>query len=425
MRIKNFKSIFLLVAIFSIFSGNLWAGEVLTWNDCVQEAVANHPDLVAAKAMLNQKKADKKITQSNALPQINADVIGKESQTAGRESAEAYSYSVTGRQLLFDGFKTSNAIKQANQNITADEYNYMVISSDVRLNLKQAFAGLLRAQKLILLTESIAQRRAQNLKLIKLRYEAGREHKGSLLTAQADLANAEFEVEQALRNLSLAKTTMGKALGWQKLEPVKVLGDFEKNESLEELPDFEFLADQTPLLKEFIAKKDAARFNLKSKKNDFFPEIYLNSSIGQSGSDWAPEDDDWMVGLSVSFPLFEGGNRIAEVSKAKAIMVEAKAEEQSGRDSILIALEKTWSAYQDTLGTVLVKKKFLEAAEERAKIANAQYSSGLIFFDDWIIIEDNLVETKKSYLNAQANVLIGEAQWVQAKGGILEYENAE
>ncbi|MBU1043196.1 MAG: TolC family protein [Candidatus Omnitrophica bacterium] len=423
MRIKNFKSIFLLVAIFFSFSENIWAAQVLTWNDCVQEAIAHHPDIVAAGAKLDQTKADKSIAKSNALPQINANAVGKESQTGGKENIEAYSYSISARQLLFDGFKTSNAIKQANQNITADEYNYMVISSDVRLNLKQAFSGLLKAQELILLTQSIAERRAQNLKLIKLRYQAGREHKGSLLTAEADLANAEFEVEQASRNLSLAQTTMVKALGWQKLEPIKVIGDFENNQSIAEIPDFEFLADQTPLLKEFVAKKDAARFNLKSKKNDFFPEIYLDSSIGQSGSDWAPEDDDWMVGVSVSLPLFEGGNRIAQVSKAKASMKQATAQEQSGRDSILIALEETWSAYQDALGTVLVKKKFLEAGEERAKIANAQYSSGLITFDDWIIIEDNLVETKKSYLNAQANVLVNEAQWVQAKGGILEYEN--
>ncbi|MFA7677794.1 MAG: TolC family protein, partial [Candidatus Omnitrophota bacterium] len=64
---------------------------------------------------------------------------------------------------------------------------------------------------------------------------------------------------------------------------------------------------------------------------------------------------------------------------------------------------------------------FLEAAQERSRIGGSQYSIGLINFDDWIILEDNLVSAKKSYLNAQADVLIAEAQWVQAKGGTLEY----
>jgi len=425
MKIKLLESAVFFVLIFFACVGNLLASEILSWNDCVKETIENHPDLVSAVAKLDQTRADKKITQSSALPQISSDLTAKKSQVAGRDSAKSYSYSVTGKQLLFDGAKTSNSIKVARENIKADEYNYMVTSSSVRLSLKSAFAELLRAKELVLLTRSIVERRDQNFKLIELRYEAGREHKGSLLTSEADLVNAEFEVEQALRNLSLAQTKMAKALGRQSVETVEISGDFEVDVSFEVKPDFELLADETPFLKELIAKKDAAQFNLGSKKSDFFPEIYFNSSIGKSGSEWFPSDNESMFGLSVSFPLFEGGSRLAQVSKAKASIAEATAQEQSGRDGVIVILEETWSAYQDTLGTVFVQKKFLKAAEERAKIANSQYSSGLTSFDDWIIIEDNLVDAKKSYLNAQANVLIGEAQWIQARGGMLEYENEE
>ena len=69
-----------------------------------------------------------------------------------------------------------------------------------------------------------------------------------------------------------------------------------------------------------------------------------------------------------------------------------------------------------------MQKKFLEAVNERAKIASAQYESGLISFDDWIIIENNLVTYKKSHLNAQADMLDAEAYWIQAIGGTLEYD---
>ncbi|HQP11114.1 MAG TPA: TolC family protein, partial [Candidatus Omnitrophota bacterium] len=56
-----------------------------------------------------------------------------------------------------------------------------------------------------------------------------------------------------------------------------------------------------------------------------------------------------------------------------------------------------------------------------AKIANAQYSSRLTTFNDWIIIEGNLVNAQKNYLDAQENLLVAEAYWVQAKGGTLDY----
>ena len=86
-----------------------------------------------------------------------------------------------------------------------------------------------------------------------------------------------------------------------------------------------------------------------------------------------------------------------------------------------MALEQTWAALQDSVGTVGVQKKFLDAAEERAKISEAQYSLGLIQFDNWTIIEDDLVNAKKTFLNAQANALLAEANWIQAKGETLEY----
>ena len=99
---------------------------------------------------------------------------------------------------------------------------------------------------------------------------------------------------------------------------------------------------------------------------------------------------------------------------------QAQAEAQSGRDSVILTLEETWTELQDAIDKVQVQKKFLEASEERAKIAQAQYSSGLILFDNWIIIENDLVKTKKSFLDAQANALIAEANWIQAKGGTLD-----
>ena len=110
---------------------------------------------------------------------------------------------------------------------------------------------------------------------------------------------------------------------------------------------------------------------------------------------------------------------MASIAKSESVYKETQSEERSGRDRVILTLEKNWKNFQDAVEWVLVKKKFLEAAKERAKIANAQYSTGLISFNDWIIIENNLVDAKKNYLNAEANSLEAKAYWIQAKGGTL------
>jgi len=403
---------------------NATAQDVFSWDDCLKEAKIKNPDLISAAQVLKQVEADKRIAQSVALPQVNSSLLGKKSKSAAStKQGDTYSYSVTAGQLLFDGFKTVNDIIAAEEDVKASSYNYKVASSNVRLNVRIAFVELLWAQELVLLTEDIAKRRKQNLELVRLRYEAGREHKGALLTAQADLAQADLEIEQAKRNLSLSQTKLIKAVGWERHFAIKVVGSFVVSDSGGDNLDFVYLADSTPFLKELISKKEAARFNLKSAKADFFPQIYANGSIGKSDSSWPPGNNrkEWSTSLSVSFPLFEGGSRFAKISKQQAKINQAQVDQRSGRDSVVVALEETWVNLQDAIGTAIVQKKFFEAALERAKIASSQYSSGLIGFDDWIIIEDNLVSAKKSYLNAQASMLIAEAKWIQAKGGTLEY----
>jgi outer membrane protein TolC len=84
-------------------------------------------------------------------------------------------------------------------------------------------------------------------------------------------------------------------------------------------------------------------------------------------------------------------------------------------------LEQTWAALQDAVDNVEVQRKSLIATEERSNIAQAQFSTGFISYDNWTIIEDNLVNAKSAFLDAQANALLAEANWVQAKGETLEY----
>jgi outer membrane protein TolC len=112
---------------------------------------------------------------------------------------------------------------------------------------------------------------------------------------------------------------------------------------------------------------------------------------------------------------------LAEVSKAKAELNQAQADQISKRDIVVFALEQAWKEWQDAIDKVTVEQQFLNAAEERARIAQSQYSTGLVSFDDWSIIEDNLVSAKKSLLTAKADALIAEASWIQAKGGTLNY----
>jgi outer membrane protein TolC len=396
------------------------ADESLTWEECVQEAKKNHPDLISAEAVVNQAQANQAIATSNILPQVSTEVRQSTSKASTKRS-DTYSYGVTAQQLLFDGLKTPYDIAAATKNVKSARYNYEATSADIRLRLRTAFIELLKAQQFITIAEDIAVRRKQNADLVQLLYDGGREHRGSLLTAQANLAEAEFEVTQAQRTITVAQRQLSKELGRMEVKPIQVTGNFDDINAKRGRPNFEALTASNPSLESLLAKKEAAKLSLKSAKAEFFPQVYANAQAGRSDSYWPPDNDEWSVGATLTFPLFEGGRRWANVSKAKAVLSQAQEDERSTRDSIALILEQTWTNWQNALNNIAVQKNFLQAAEERAKIAQAQYSNGLISFDNWIIIEDDLVRTKKSFLDAQANAFLAEAQWIQAEGGTLDY----
>lgn len=417
------KSIFIIpLLIMSTFS---FARDitVLSWSDCVREAARNNPDLAASLQNIRQYKALKWIAKSPFLPQITADSSANKSDNFSSElDRNKYDYSIQGEQLIFDGFKTYNDVKSAKENIAAAEFSSSIVASDVRYNLKKAFVELLKAQAMVPIADEIIQRRKQNLDMIRLRYESGREHEGSLLLAEANLKQAQYDLRKAKRDISVAQYELRTRMGWENNIPVKVEGGFELSGSGKDEPDIRLLAGNHPRVKMSKAEKESARYGVESAKAEFFPEVSVNAQAGKVGVGISSEDTGWSVGLGASLPIFEGGRRIANTQKARAELREAVSNERSEYDKVLSALEYAWQGLKDAIEEVSVRQSYLEAAGARARIARAQYANGLLIFDNWIIIEDNYINAQKSFLETQADMLIAEAMWVNAKGGTLDDE---
>ncbi len=419
------KHAFLLLAA-TLLAGPLlslpvYGQQILSWDDCVQQAMKTNWDMKSAYNRLQQAKANLTIAYSNWYPQLDLNASVQKSGDLENVESNNFSASVSARQTIFDGLQTPAAVGQAQAQLTKATSQFNQTSAQVRYDLRQAYIGLLKSMELITITENIASRREQNLGMVKLRYDAGREHIGALLTAQADLAQAQFEVRQAHRANELAKRALARQLGLTSTE-FQIQGEFTKPEKTEAIPDFQAMASLTPLVKGAGADLTGTRWQLKSVYGSLYPSLALSLSAGLSDDHWFPEEKHASAGLSLSLPLFSGGSRMGAIARAQAGLSQAENDLQNISTSVQVALQQDWNALQDALGIYEVQDKYLQAALARGKIANAQYSSGLISFDDWSIIEDRLVSTQKSYLNSKAAMWSAEAAWLQTKGEGLPYE---
>jgi len=416
---------FLSFVCLSLLAGYA-CGESLSWDDCVKEALKGNPDLVSAAETIKQSEAGVTISRSKRLPEISSTLSGGRSEVDEAGADNSYSYGISAKQLVFDGGKTSSDVKRSREQLMATKFKYDVTSSNVRRNLRMVFIDLLRSQRQVTIMEDILNRRRQSTKLIRLRYEGGREHKGSLLTAEAKEAQSEFDLAQARRNVDMAQSNLRELLGRPAgagTDLLTVQGKFETAPVDKTKPDFVKLAENTPLVRELMTQSNVARLGVKSAKAEFYPGVYASADASRSASDWPPDKDQWSVGLSMSLPLFEGGSRVADVRRANSVVRQAEADEKSTFLNAAAALQVKWISMQNAIERVRVKEKFLDAARERAKIAEGQYSASLIVFDSWIIIEDEFVQADQALIEAQAAALTAEAEWVYSKGGTLENES--
>ncbi len=169
------------------------------------------------------------------------------------------------------------------KNVNASQYNYDVTSSNIRLRLRTAFISLLSAQELLVITKDIAARRKQNADLVKLLYDGGMENKGSLLTADANLAQAVFNIVQSERAITVAQRQLSKEMGRAAVRPIQASGSLEVTTVKGEKPNFEALATINPSLENLSSLTEAAQYGLKSAKAEFFPTISATSRAAVAG----------------------------------------------------------------------------------------------------------------------------------------------
>jgi outer membrane protein TolC len=330
---------------------------------------------------------------------------------------------LTARQVIFDGFNNTQQILKASEDLKAAELSYKISSAQIRFDLKQSYASLMKAQKMVDITAKISDIRTKQYNDLRLRYNSGTENRGNLMNSNADMKQSEFEAGQALRNLELAKLDLADKLGRVKSDDIAVKENFTAVEDATKDPDFKALFDSNFNQLLAAAQLRSAGFTLGSAVSSMLPTVSLNGSLGRGGSIFVPQNTQWSFGANISFSIFDGGKSAAEIAQASAAMSQAKADETSAEQKAYAGLRNAWYGFKDAVTNIGVQQMYLDATVERAKIADAQYTTGLLDFNNWSIIQNSLVSTEKSFVTSQAQLLISEAAWIQAKGGTLEDED--
>lgn len=391
----------------------------LNWSNCLSEVIRNNPQLLSAGEAVAKARATVLANYGLFLPQISAEGSASRSQTEsddGYQDSRLYQGSLSAYQSLFSGFGDLATLRQSQALLTVAEVNLQATKAALGAALLQGFARVLFAQNFVRLAELIAARRKENVNLVEMRFESGRENKGSFLRASAYYRQAQFDVRQASRGLKAAQQELAAVLGRREIASLQVSGNWESH-PLPGTPDFGKLALETTDYRQAAAQARAAREGVQIAWSVFYPTWSLQGSLSRSDEDHIiPQNDQWSVSSTLSYPLFTGGRHWHAARGAKADQRKAEAELKDRGNRMVAALQERFAAWQDAQEQVEVQIEFLKAAEVRAEISRAQYQNGLLSFVDWDLIENDLIEKQKAVLDRQLQAVVARANWEKTLG---------
>jgi outer membrane protein TolC len=416
-------------------AGLIYADDTLTWQDCFGRTVENNIDLAVGRLKLKEAEAALKSQQSVYYPDLSASAgrgVGgrKADGSGGWNNTEDLSGSLDVNYTIFAGFGNRARVTKTEAELYAEKANFDQTRSNVEFGLRKAFSDMLYAQELVKLVEGIATQRADSVRLVQMRFEGGREHKGSLLLKQAQLTEALYNVEEAKRALELARRRLAGIMKQTVYSDFSVAGELRTNGPPSGIL-LDELARQTPTYHSAEANIKAAEQGFIITRSERFPLVTAKANLIGSG-----ENDirtkSWRTGIEVSLPIFTGGKLSQDIIISGLKREQSRLDAENTMLDLLNNLQAAINTYRNRYASLSVQKAQLEAASVRATVARAQYQQGLISFQDWDTIENALVTSQKNWLASRLAADQAEAAWQNAMGlssieqvsGVREQESA-
>ncbi|KMN22759.1 efflux transporter outer membrane subunit [Pseudomonas helleri] len=271
------------------------------------------------------------------------------------------------------------------------------------------------------LLEATVEAYERSLKMSENQYRAGISGKDAVAQAQTQLRNTQASLidliwQRAQFENAIAVLTGQPPTGFKLAE----INDIPKLPAIPVSVPSQLL-ERRPDIASAERSIIAANANIGVAKAAYYPDFSLSLSGGYSSSqyqDWISAPNRfWSVGPKISLPLFDGGQRSAEVDRNEAVYDQTVAKY---RQTVLDGFREVenYRIQLKVLGDeTVVQEQALESARESLRLTTNQYKAGLIAYLDVVNVQTTALSTERSVLNLLQSRLIASVQLIAALGG--------
>ncbi|MEO1151792.1 MAG: TolC family outer membrane protein [Pseudomonadota bacterium] len=380
--------------------------------DAMAVAYRTNPTVQSERARLRATGELKAQALAGLLPQISASgnlgrsVVSQSSAAGGpfdqqNVPLDQISYVAQGEQLLFDGFRSIHAVKQAADQINAAEAQLIGIEQQLLSDVASAYFDVVRDMAVYELNRSNVEVLLQQLDQAQVRFRVGEITRTDVAQADARLAGARANLTNASAQLAVSRARYVQLVGQS---PASLEADTPPPLLPASLDDAKTMALQVaPAILTAKATERASKRAVKIAKGNFAPRITANADyqFAEEPSTFITETDSYTYGVRANLPIFQGGARFSQVRQAKAT-------NESDRQRIV-------EAERLTTAQVVAAWEQLNAANATITSAQAQVSANTLALEG--VRKEALVGSRSTLdvLNAELELLNAEVALATAQ----------
>lgn len=344
--------------------------------------------------------------------EITTDKVGN--TYAGKLSAQWPVY--TGGRV-WQGYQISRlSVESARQELDTAR-------ASVVLSVKQAYYGLLLAQKGLEVVRESDSTIARHVERVRAMYRKGLVSKLDLLRAEVQQSNLQPQIIKMQNAVEMARYRLNLVLDRGLDEPVTPTDSLVYRQVELDSAGLvrQALSGRPEMAQIEIAKRIADRAALISYSG-LQPSLVLladysySKGQGFSGDEW---QKNWDVGVAASWTLFDGGSTLGRIKEARSnarrvVMARGQIED-------FIRLEVTAGLLAVRAGerAITSQEKAVEQAAEALKMAQARYETGQATNLDVLDAQLALTQAQTNRIQAIHDYLVSLAQLERAVGRTL------
>lgn len=384
--------------------------------DAMAKAYENNPDLNAARAGLRATDEGVAIAKAGWRPQIsgfaqkttnkfNLNIASAPSLAAfENQGFNSFQAGLTITQQVFDGFQTLNNVRAAESSVYSERASLKASEIQILLAAAESYANIARDQKIVAIRKQNVAFLREQVNASNARLDVGEGTKTDVSLAEAEQAQAQALVAEAVFQLKQSEAVYVQIVGEMPRgirQPAPISKQVPK--SIDNAVATGWREHPSIIASTYAI--DAAGFQVKSAEGTMLPGVVIQGQLANnSGNSPFTSLNDYSsssLTARLNVPIYQGGAEYGQIRQAK---------ERLGQQRIMLD-----SARLEVQKTIVSAMAQYEAAQAQISAINTQIRAANQALNG--VIEERKVgqATTLDVLDAQSKVLNAQESMAQTQ----------